>query len=241
MSPYKLLSTSRSAKVYLLAVIATFVLFGGMVSAARIGVGVSLGKVDLKENLKPGLTYKLPTIVVFNNGDVTSDYEMTLQFNEKQPQLKPGADWVQFTPQHFTIQPGKSRQVTMNIKAPSSARPGNYFAYIEAHPLKKDKTGKTVINIAAATKLSFKVAPANIFQKLYYFLLDLWNRYKRFIIVILILIAMAAAITYSRRHINVEVKTKNKNKKKKDKTPQKPSLRAEIAERQRATENDKKH
>jgi hypothetical protein len=238
MSPYKLLSTSHNLKIYLLALVAVFALFGGMASAARIGVGVSLGKVELKENLKPGLTYKLPTVVVFNNGDVKSDYEMTLQFNEKQPQRKPGAYWVQFTPQHFTIQPGKSQQVTMSIKAPSAARPGDYFAYIEAHPLKKDKTGKTAINIAAATKLSFKVAPANIFQKLYYFLLDLWNRFKRLIIVIFILAAMAGAITYSRRHINVELKKKRKNHSHKHK---KQSFRAEVLERQRAASKDEKH
>jgi hypothetical protein len=212
MSPYKLLSTSHNLKIYLLAVVAVFALFGGLASATRIGVGVSLGKIDLSQNLKPGLTYKLPTVVVFNNGDVKSDYEMSVQFNEKQSQRKPGAGWVQFTPQHFTIQPGKSRQVIMSIKAPSSARPGSYFAYIEAHPLKKDKTGKTAINIAAATKLSFKVAPANIFQKFYYFLLDLWNRYKHVIVAALILLAFAIVITITRRNIKIEVRNKKPSK-----------------------------
>jgi hypothetical protein len=208
-------------------------MLGGVVSAARIGVGVSMGKVSLKEKLKPGLTYKLPTMVVFNNGDVTSDYEMSLQFNERQPQLKPAAGWVSFSPQRFTIKPGKSQQVAMTIKTPSSAHPGDYFAYIEAHPLKKDTSGKAAINIAAATKFSFSVRPANFLQRIYYFLLDLWQRYKQFIIPVLLVIGLAVFLVYSRRNLNVQVKKKSKK-------PSVLSLRTQVADRHRLSKNNKK-
>ena len=199
-----------------MALVVVFVLFllGGVASASRIGVGISTGKISLNQGLKPGLTYRLPKIAVFNNGDVSSDYEMTVQFNEKQSQLKPAANWVHFSPQHFSLEPGKARQISMTIRASSSARPGNYFAYIEARPLKKDKSGKTAINIAAASKFSFKVVTTNIFQKLYYFWIDLWNKYKQVIIPLTLIVVAAASLTYSRRKLNIVVSKKKPTKSK---------------------------
>jgi hypothetical protein len=213
MSPYKLLSTSLNKAIYVIAAaVLLSVSLVAVASAERIGVGISTGRIDLNTQLRPGMTYNLPKIAVFNNGSATTTYEMSVQFNEKQPQLKPAASWIKFDPQHFTIKPGKARQVEITLRASSSARPGTYFAYLEAHPLKKDKSGKTAINIAAATKLTFKVAPANIWQKLYYFLLDLWNKYKQFIIPALVLIISAIVITLSRSKFKIEVSSKKKSK-----------------------------
>lgn len=222
MSQYKLSSIKIKWPAYVAAMLLLpALLLAGVASAERIGVGISTGKIELNKNLKPGITYELPKVAVFNNGSNTTDYEMSVQFNEKQSQLKPAAKWVSFSPQNFTIKPGKARQITIKLRPSSSAHPGTYFAYLEARPLKKDKSGKTAINIAAATKLTFKVAPANIFQKLYYFLVDIWNRFKHVIIPIFVLIAIAVAITFGRRNLSIEVNTKKKKAVKSESTDKK--------------------
>ena len=46
-------------------------------------------------------------------------------------------------------------------------KPGDYFCYLEAHPIIKARPG-TTIGVAAATKTYFTVAPANIWQAIYY-------------------------------------------------------------------------
>lgn len=217
MSQFKLLSTNRLAILGLVvSLVSGLVAFSntGTASAGRIGVGVGTGRINLTQSLKPGLTYKLPSIAVFNNGSVESDYAMSMQFNRTQSQLQPRADWVRFSPQHFNLKPGKSRLVTVSLRTSSSAHPGSYFAYIEAKPLKKDVTGEAAINIAAATKLSFKVAPANFLQKLYYWLVDFWNKHKPLIVVVLILAVGAAVITLSNRYLKIEVSKKPVSKSK---------------------------
>ena len=49
------------------------------------------------------------------------------------------------------------------LALPLKMTPGDYFSYLEAHPVVISGPG-TSIGVAAATKTYFTVAPANIFQ-----------------------------------------------------------------------------
>jgi hypothetical protein len=189
-------------------VLGLIILGTNTVMAATIGVGVGTGKIRLDQPIKPSLSYKLPSIAVFNNGDVTSDYEMSIEYNETQPEQKPPSHWFKFSPQRFNLEPGKSQRVDIEIKPEYSARPGDYFAYIEAHPTKKDETGTTAIRVAAATKLNFKVIPANFFQRVYYLLLDFWNQYKAPIILITGSLLIAVLVLLAKKYLRIELKSK---------------------------------
>ena len=140
---------------------------------ASIGVGVGTGKIQVDEKLKPGTIYQLPALGVLNTGDEESDYEVIISYHEKQPELKPQNEWFDFSPQKFHLEPGKIQNVSIKLNLPIKAEPGQYFAYLEAHPVKSSPAQTTTIGIAAATKLYFEITPGNIFSGIYYKILGL--------------------------------------------------------------------
>jgi len=92
--------------------------------------------------------------------------------------------------------------VKVTLTIPIKARPGNYFAYIEAYPVKTAISGVTRINIAAATKLYFTVAPANIFEGIYYRVLSFITHYAPWTYIIFGLIGLFVLIYLFRRFFN---------------------------------------
>ncbi len=159
-----------------IAIFLAFGALGALRAAASIGVGVGAGKITLNEPLKPGSIYELPSIPVLNTGDEESDYGVSIEYNEIQSQMKPNADWFSFTPATFHLQPGRSQVVKMSVSIPIKTVPGEYFAYLEAHPIRSDVAGVSSIGVAAASKLYFTVAPANFFQGIYYRIVSLVTR-----------------------------------------------------------------
>ncbi len=127
---------------------------------AKVGVGVGLGKVQLDETLSPGGVYNLPTLPVLNTGDEDGDYEVEVTFLSEQQELKPEATWFSFAPQSFPLSAGDSQPVEVRLTLPVDTRPGDYFAFLEAHPVQKAEG--TTIGVAAATKLNFTVKPSGV-------------------------------------------------------------------------------
>jgi len=152
----------KSAKILLLTVLIAS-LFITLPALAKIGVGVGLGKIQIDEPLLPGGIYKLPTIPVLNTGDEPSNYEMDVTYQHEQPELRPKKEWFIFTPQTFALDGGGSQPVEVRLNLSVKTTPGDYFAYLEAHPITTGEGGVT-IGIAAATKIWFTVKPANTFQ-----------------------------------------------------------------------------
>jgi len=134
-------------------------LLGAVPGQAQIGVGVSLGRIVVDDPLQPGQIYRLPSLGVINTGKEMSKYEVEVTYHQDQKQMRPPKQWVDFDPQAFTLEPGKSQSVGITLYVPTNARPGDYFAYLEAHPV-IERTGFAV-GVAAATKLYFSVKPAN--------------------------------------------------------------------------------
>ena len=151
-------------KIFVLSVF-SFVVFvlSTCATFANIGVGVNTGKIQVDEKLKAGMIYKLPSITVINTGDEPADYETTIAYHQDQPELRPGQNWITFTPQKFHLDPGKGQLVEIKINLPIKIEPGNYFAYLEGHPIATVQKGNTVLGVAAASKLYFTVVPANVF------------------------------------------------------------------------------
>lgn len=129
---------------------------------AQVGVGVNLGKISVDEPLMPGGSYRLPSVGVINTGQVTSDYEMAVTYHHEQKELRPSPEWVDFNPKTFTLEPEQSVPVALTLNIPVGTNPGDYFAYLEVHPVAKK--GGVAVGIAAATKLYFSIKPANVFS-----------------------------------------------------------------------------
>jgi len=176
---------------------------------ASVGVGVNLGKIEIDEPLKPGGIYSFPSIGVINKGDEAGEFEFEITYHQDQPELRPEADWFRFTPTEFHLEPNKSQSVIVELVLPIKAKPGDYFAYLEAHPVVKAGPG-TTIGVAAATKTYFTVEPANIWQSLIFRVSTFFAFYAPWTYVVLTLIIGAILITLFQKFFSFNLNIKKR-------------------------------
>lgn len=186
----------------------TFFVFSSDIVLARIGVGVNTGKIQVKEKLQAGMIYELPPITVINTGDEPGDYETTVSYHQDQTELRPKKDWFIFSPQKFHLDPDKAQIVEVKINLPLTIEPGDYFAYLEAHPLKNVQKGATSLGVAAASKLYFTVTPANILYGIYYKITSFWNIYSPWPQRLVVLAGLVAAVFFFKRFFNIQINFK---------------------------------
>jgi hypothetical protein len=172
---------------------------------AKIGVGVGSGKIQVEEKLKPGMIYELPPIDVLNTGDEAADYEMSVAYHQDQPQLSPKQDWFSFSPQEFHLEPGGIQSVKIKLNLPVRTAPGDYFAYLEAHPKKTVEKEGTSIGIAAAAKLYFTVEPANFLQGMYFKIVTFWKVNAPWPQRFVTLAAALLALVFVKKFFNIQV------------------------------------
>ena len=180
-----------------------------VVILAGVGVGVNLGKIKIDEPLKPGGIYNLPSIGVINTGDEPGDYELAVTYHQDQPELKPAHEWFSFSPSSFPLEPGQSQSVAIKLSLPMKISPGDYFAYLEAHPIIKAGPG-TTIGVAAATKAYFTIVPANIWQAITYRISSFFTVYAPWTYVILTIVIGAIIITLFRKFFAFQVGIRRK-------------------------------
>ena len=176
---------------------------------AGVGVGVNLGKIEIDEPLKPGGIYNFPSIGVINTGDEAGDYELAVTYHQDQPEQRPDQEWFTFTPSSFHLEPGESQSVAVQLALPLKMTPGDYFAYLEAHPVIKAGPG-TTIGVAAATKTYFSVAPANIFQAITYRISSFVVNNAPWTYVVLAIVAGAIVLTLFKRFFALQFAIKRK-------------------------------
>ena len=194
-------------KILIIFTLALFA-FPQLVSAG-IGVGVNLGKIQIDEPLKPGGIYNFPSIGVINTGDEAGDYELAVTYHQDQPEQRPPEAWFTFTPSSFHLEPGESQSVAVQLGLPLKMTPGEYFAYLEAHPVIIAGPG-TTIGVAAATKTYFTVAPANIFQAITHRISSFVVNNAPWTYVVLAIVAGAIAIALFKRFFAFEFGIKRK-------------------------------
>jgi hypothetical protein len=191
-----------------LLLISCVVLILPMVVFGRIGVGVGNGKIQIDKPLKAGGIYNLPPLPVLNTGDEPGEYGVSVEYQENVPQLRPAREWFHFEPQTFYLEPGQIQLVKITLTLPTKVQPGDYFAYLEGHPVKKSVAGQTSIGVAAAAKLYFTVAPANIFQGIYYRFISLYSHYYPYDVIILAIIFMVILISIFRKYFKFQIARK---------------------------------
>ena len=194
-------------KIIFLSIIVSLIL--PFLVFAGVGVGVNLGKIEIDEPLKPGGIYNFPSIGVINTGDEAGDYELAVTYHQDQPEKRPAQEWFTFTPSSFRLEPGESQSVSVQLALPLKMTPGDYFAYLEAHPVIKAGPG-TTIGVAAATKTYFSVAPANIFQAITHRISSFVVNNAPWTYVVLAIVAGAIAIALFKRFFAFQFGIKRK-------------------------------
>lgn len=203
----------KNSQLFFALFFALFFLAPAMVFG-RIGVGVGTGKIVVDQPLKPGLIYTLPSLSILNTGDEPGEYEASIQYHEGQETkqgmgLKPAQEWFEFEPSKFHLEPGQVQQVQIKLSLPvKEVKPGTYFAYLEGHPIKKSVAGQTSVGVAAAAKLYFTVAPANIFQGIYYRFISLYTRYHPLDTIAFAIFFIILAGMFLRKRFNIQIVAK---------------------------------
>ena len=103
---------------------------------------------------------------VVNIGDQVGSYEATIAHISDQTELVAHAEWFQFEPLGFDLEPGASMRVAVSMRLPVDAYGGDYSVLIEVHPV-TGGGGATASGDAASTKLRFSVkrADGGFFQR----------------------------------------------------------------------------
>lgn len=177
--------------------------------AGRAGVGVNVGRIKVEETLKPGGIYQLPSVGVINTGEEKGEYHFSVVFLENQKALRPSPEWFKFSPPSFPLTGGQLKTVGISLTLPVSTRPGEYFAYLEAQPFFEKQPG-TTFGIAASTELYFKVAPANLWQGLFWRLSFWLEQLSPWGYVVLLVVALALLVSLFKRFFQLQINIKKK-------------------------------
>jgi P pilus assembly chaperone PapD len=129
---------------------------------AETGVAISPGQIRIEDSLSPGGDYRLPSLNVINTGTEPTSYEVVVSYLAGQQEKRPPEQWFRFQPQRFLLEAGQAQMLEVRLTLPPRAEPGEYFAFLEAHPVREGQG--VAVNVAVATKLSFTVKPANALQ-----------------------------------------------------------------------------
>jgi hypothetical protein len=177
---------------------------------AQSGVGIMPGIIRVDEPLLPGGRYDLPSLQVLNTGNESSDYGVELASMAEQVELQPPADFIILSPTSFHLEPGANQVVSLSLDIPVKAKPGDYLAYIEAHPLATSGGGGMQIGIAAATKLYFTVKPANVFVGVANSIANFFSRTAPGSYIVLGIIVLGLAVFFLRRRIRIDIRIARK-------------------------------
>ncbi len=194
----------------LVAVVAVVTCYLGAGSVqAQAGVGIMPGKIRVDEALMPGGLYQLPSIQVVNTGQEGSQYELELARMTEQDELQPPEEFISFSPRSFYLEPGANQVISLSLDIPIKAKPGDYLAYIEAHPVSQSPGGMSV-GIAVATKLYFTVKPANIAAGVANAVANFFSRTAPYSYTVLGIIVLGVVVFFLRRRIKFEVRMARK-------------------------------
>ncbi len=178
---------------------------GASYALAQAGVGIAPGVIRVDEPLFPGSYYKLPSLQVVNTGSAASQYEVGLASVAGQEELQPTEDFLSFSPRSFYLEPGASQAISLNLNIPTRAKPGNYLAHIEAHPVATG-AGGTSIGIAVATKLFFTIKATNIVFSIAYSIAGFFTSNAPVSYIVPGVIVLGLIIFFLRRHIKLEIR-----------------------------------
>ncbi len=155
---------------------------------ASIGVGIQAGPVRLTGVAHPGRSYSLPPVYVVNTG--TQDESLSVRIERLSPgqgRVVPAA-WVR-PGAAVRLSHSESARIPLELVVPDAARPGQYLTDVVVKGSAALSGGRANLDVAAATKLEFQVAPGAVARSWFAVPSWLWPG-----IGVVLLIAAAAAV-----------------------------------------------
>ncbi|MFC2022590.1 hypothetical protein ACFLTL_00290 [Chloroflexota bacterium] len=171
---------------------------------ANVGVGIMPGSIRVDEPLMPGGIYNLPSVQTVNTGTEASNYEVKLVYMEQQDELVPPEEFIVLSPISFHLEPGATQVVSLSLSIPVKAKPGDYLAYIEAHPV-AEGSGMS-IGVAAATKLYFTIKPANVLVGIANSIGNFFSRTSPASYIVLGVVIAGIAVYFLRKRIKIDIR-----------------------------------
>jgi len=125
---------------------------------ASIGVGIQAGPVRLTGVAHPGGSYALPPVYVVNTG--TQDESLSIRIDRLsagQERSVPAA-WIR-PGAAVRLSHNQSARIPLELVVPNAAKPGQYLTDVVVRGTAALAGGGANLDVAAATKLEFRVAP----------------------------------------------------------------------------------
>lgn len=124
---------------------------------ASIGVGIQAGPVQLAGAAHPGGSYALPPVYVVNTG--TQDESLSIRIehlSSGQGRAVPAA-WIR-PGNAVQLSHNESARIPLELVVPDNATPGQYLTDVVVKGSAALSGGSANLDVAAATKLEFRVA-----------------------------------------------------------------------------------
>jgi hypothetical protein len=125
---------------------------------ASIGVGIQAGPVRLAGVAHPGGSYALPAVYVVNTGTEDESLSIRIERVSSGPGRSVPAAWIR-PGAAVQLSHSASARIPLELVVPAAARPGRYLTDVVVKGSVGLSGGSATLDVAAATKLEFQVAP----------------------------------------------------------------------------------
>ena len=133
----------------------------GVAAVADLGAAIDLGRIDIRDPVRPGTELDLPLLTVRNPGTEVGTYRMDVA------PFEGGGDvdsaWGRFSPDSFRLEPGRRQPVEATIVVPATAAPGSYELLVRAG-VSADDPGLAQVGGAAASRVTLVVADPSVLR-----------------------------------------------------------------------------
>jgi hypothetical protein len=128
---------------------------------ASIGVGIQAGPVRLAGVAHPGGSYALPAVYVVNTGTEDESLSIRIERVSSGPGRSVPAAWIR-PGAAVRLSHSESARIPLELVVPDAARPGRYLTDVVVKGSAGLSGGSATLDVAAATKLEFQVAPGEV-------------------------------------------------------------------------------
>jgi hypothetical protein len=120
--------------------------------------GIAPSEIELDQPIGQGEAARLPSLSVSNGGDARARFVMDVTHIGGQQERAGDSAWIEFDPQRFDLGPGEAQPVSVQVRIPRDATPGDYRLLLRARAEAQQglAVGAT-ISPAVATTLLFTV------------------------------------------------------------------------------------
>jgi hypothetical protein len=125
---------------------------------ASIGVGIQAGPVRLAGAAHPGGSYALPAVYVVNTGTQDESLSIRIERVSSGPGRPVPATWIR-PGAAVQLSHNESARIPLELVVPDAAKPGQYLTDVVVKGSAGLSGGSATLDVAAATKLEFQVAP----------------------------------------------------------------------------------